>query len=104
MIPLPAFVAACHGAGVPVIVDAAAEYGWRDIVAAGADLVLFSAQKPLGGPTAGIVAGRRSLVRACYAQQRGMDAVIESLHSLTQQYGDRFEATQLGNHHSQDRK
>ena len=31
--------------------------GWRGIVAAGADLVLFSAQKPLGGPTAGIVAG-----------------------------------------------
>ena len=50
MIPLPAFVATCHGAGVPVIVDAAAEYGWRDTVAAGADLVLFSAQKPLGEP------------------------------------------------------
>ena len=72
MIPLPAFVAACHGAGVPVIVDAAAEYGWRDVVATGADLVLFSAQKPLGGPTAGIIAGRRQLVRACYAQQRGI--------------------------------
>ena len=72
MIPLPDFVAACHGAGVPVIVDAAGEYGWRDFVATGADLVLFSAQKPLGGPTAGIIAGRRQLVRACYAQQRGI--------------------------------
>ncbi|MFO1061956.1 MAG: aminotransferase class V-fold PLP-dependent enzyme [Dongiaceae bacterium] len=72
MIALPAFAAACHAAGVPVIVDAAAEYGWREVLAAGADLVLFSAQKAIGGPTAGIVAGRRDLVRACYAQSRGI--------------------------------
>ena len=72
MIALPAFVAACHAAAVPVIVDADAEYGWREILAAGADLVLFSAQKAIGGPTAGIVAGRRDLVRACYAQSRGI--------------------------------
>jgi L-seryl-tRNA(Ser) seleniumtransferase len=26
----------------------------------------------MGGPTAGIIAGRRDLVRACYAQQRGI--------------------------------
>jgi L-seryl-tRNA(Ser) seleniumtransferase len=72
MIALPAFIAACHAAGVPVIVDAAAEYGWREMLAAGADLVLFSAQKAIGGPTAGIIAGRRELVRACYAQSRGI--------------------------------
>jgi L-seryl-tRNA(Ser) seleniumtransferase len=72
MIALPAFVAACHAADVPVIVDAAAEYGWREMLAAGADLVVFSGQKAIGGPTAGIVAGRRALVRACYAQSRGV--------------------------------
>jgi uncharacterized pyridoxal phosphate-dependent enzyme len=95
MIPLPAFVAACHGAGVPVIVDAAAEYGWRETIAAGADLVLFSAQKPLGGPTAGIIAGRRSLVRACYAQQRGIgrpmkagkEAVVGTIAALSRWAG-----------------
>lgn len=72
MIPLPQFIRICHARKVPVIVDAAAEYGWRELIAAGADLVLFSAQKALGGPTAGIIAGRRDLVRACHAQQRGI--------------------------------
>src|SRR5262245_21903266 len=50
MIPLPLYVETCHVRGVPVVVDAAAEYGWRDMLATGADLVLFSAQKALGGP------------------------------------------------------
>lgn len=72
MIPFAPFAAACREAGVPVIVDAAAEYGWRGFLDDGADLVVFSAQKAIGGPTAGIVAGRRDLVRACYAQQRGI--------------------------------
>jgi uncharacterized pyridoxal phosphate-dependent enzyme len=72
MIRLAEFAIACHEVGIPVIVDAAAEYDWSGILSAGADLLLFSAQKALGGPTAGIVAGRRDLVRACYAQQRGV--------------------------------
>jgi L-seryl-tRNA(Ser) seleniumtransferase len=72
MIDLTRFCAICHAAGVPVIVDAAAEYGWRSFLEVGADLLLFSAQKPMGGPTAGIIAGRREFVRACHAQQRGI--------------------------------
>ncbi len=90
MIALPDFAAACHAVGVPVIVDAAAEYDWRGCLAAGADLVIFSAQKAMGGPTAGVVAGRRDLVRACYAQQRGIgrpmkagkEAVIGAMAAL----------------------
>ncbi|WP_051660748.1 aminotransferase class V-fold PLP-dependent enzyme [Bosea sp. 117] len=72
MLPLAHIVSEAHAAGVPVIVDAAAEYGWPELIAAGADLVLFSAQKALGGPTAGIIAGRAGLVRACAAQQHGV--------------------------------
>jgi L-seryl-tRNA(Ser) seleniumtransferase len=71
-IPLPDFIAACHAHDVPVIVDAAAEYDMRGFVAAGADLVITSAHKFLGGLTAGIVAGRKDLVRAGYLQNLGI--------------------------------
>lgn len=71
-IPLPDFVGICHERGVPVIVDAASEYDLRGFLAAGADLVVYSAHKFLGGPTAGIVAGRKDLVRAAYLQNHGI--------------------------------
>ena len=71
-IALPAFVEICHERGVPVIVDAASEYDLRGFLAAGADLVVYSAHKFLGGPTAGLVAGRKELVRAAYLQNHGI--------------------------------
>lgn len=82
-IPFGRFVEICHGAGVPVIVDAASEYDLRGFIAKGADLVLYSAHKFLGGPTGGIVAGKRDFVRAAYLQNigigRGMKIGKESI-------------------------
>ena len=71
-IPLPEFCRVCHADGVPVIVDAASEYDLKGFLAAGADIVVYSAHKFLGGPTAGIVAGRKDLVRATYLQSHGI--------------------------------
>jgi L-seryl-tRNA(Ser) seleniumtransferase len=71
-IPLARFVEACHRRGVPVIVDAASEYDLRGFIAAGADIAIYSAHKFLGGLTAGIVAGRKDLVRAAYLQNSGI--------------------------------
>jgi L-seryl-tRNA(Ser) seleniumtransferase len=69
---LEEFAAICHGRNVPVIVDAASEYDLRGFLAAGADLVCYSAHKFMGGPTAGIVAGRKDLVRATFLQNMGI--------------------------------
>ena len=72
MLTLRRFSEIAHAHGVPVIVDAAAEYGLRRFIAEGADVALYSAHKFLRAPTAGIVAGRRDLVRAAYLQNGGI--------------------------------
>lgn len=76
-IPLPTFIAICHDRGVPVIVDAASEYDLRQFLELGADLVIYSGHKFLGGPTSGIVAGRKDLVRAVYLQNRGIGRAMK---------------------------
>lgn len=71
-IPLKVFCEVCHARGVPVIVDAASEYDLTGFLADGADIVLYSGHKFLGGPTSGIVAGAKDRVRDTYLQNRGI--------------------------------
>ena len=71
-VPLVTFIEVAHSRGVPVIVDAASEYDLRMFLEQGADLVIYSGHKFLGGPTSGIVAGSKALIRACYLQNRGI--------------------------------
>ncbi len=61
-----------HGCDVPVIVDGASEYDLRGFLGRGADVAVYSAHKFLGGPTAGVVAGRKELVRAAWLQNHGI--------------------------------
>jgi len=77
LIDLRTFCTVCHEAGVPVVVDAASEYDLRGFLSQGADLVLYSAHKFLGGLTAGIIAGGLDLVRACYIQERGIGRAMK---------------------------
>jgi L-seryl-tRNA(Ser) seleniumtransferase len=75
---LPAIVETCRRHRLKVIVDAAAQLppasNLRAFVAAGADLVVFSGGKAIGGPQAsGILAGRRDLVASALLQQLDMD-------------------------------
>ena len=77
MLDLSEFVALCHARKVPVIVDAASEYDLKGFLADGADLVIYSGHKFLGGPTTGIIAGRRDLVEACRLQNSGIGRAMK---------------------------
>ena len=77
-VPLPEVCAIAHERGVPVIVDAAAELppraNLRRFIGEGADLVVFSGGKAIGGPQAsGILAGRADLIASVALQHQDMD-------------------------------
>lgn len=72
MLPLATCMGICHSRDIPVLVDAAAEEEIGAYVAMGADLVAYSGGKAFGGPTSGFVVGKRELIRACRAQERGV--------------------------------
>ncbi|PYE23976.1 L-seryl-tRNA(Sec) selenium transferase [Rhizobium sp. PP-CC-3A-592] len=84
LLNLKEFVEIAHARGVPVIVDAASEYDLKIFLAQGADIALYSGHKFLGGPTSGIVAGRKDLVRNAFLQNmgigRGMKVGKESIY------------------------
>jgi D-glucosaminate-6-phosphate ammonia-lyase len=78
--PLAEVVKVAHDAGVPVIVDAAAQLppqaNLRRFIEIGADLVAFSGGKALNGPQGtGILAGRRDLIMAAALQHLDLDIV-----------------------------
>jgi uncharacterized pyridoxal phosphate-dependent enzyme len=71
-------VAEAHLRGVPTIIDGAAQdMRIGELLATGADLVLVSAHKYLASPTAGLVIGRRDLVEAVRAQQKGIGRAMK---------------------------
>jgi len=89
--PLPEVVRVARTAGVPVLVDAAAQLppaaNLRRFVAEGADLVCFSGGKALGGPGAsGILAGRRDLVASALLQMLDLDLPEEQFR-LPEEFG-----------------
>ncbi|GAB3502070.1 PLP-dependent transferase [Amycolatopsis cihanbeyliensis] len=71
-VSLEEMVARGRERSVPVIVDAAGESDLQRWLASGADLVIYSGPKMLGGPTSGFVCGRADLVAACRAQYDGI--------------------------------
>ena len=75
---LPMVITTLRAHQLPVIVDAAAQLPPREnlrrFIEAGADLVLFSGGKAIGGPQAsGILAGRRELIGSALVQMMDMD-------------------------------
>jgi L-seryl-tRNA(Ser) seleniumtransferase len=64
-------------AGVPVIVDAAAETDVLPFLQAGASIVISSGHKAMGAPTSGLLCGRKELIRACYLQNWGIGRAMK---------------------------
>jgi len=91
---LPQVTACAKKAGVPVIVDAAAEVppleNLKRFLDEGADLVTFSGGKAIRGPqSSGMILGRADLIQACAANDspnmgigRGMKAAKEEIVGL----------------------
>jgi L-seryl-tRNA(Ser) seleniumtransferase len=78
-IDLAAAVAAAHRRGVPAVIDGAAQdLRIQELLATGADLVIVSAQKYLASPTAGLVIGRRDLVGAVRAHEKGVGRAMKA--------------------------
>lgn len=77
-VPLEAFVEVAHAAGVPVVVDMAAEeHMLPKVIASGADIVIASGHKHFRAPTSGIMAGKLALMQAAYAQNRGIGRAMK---------------------------
>jgi D-glucosaminate-6-phosphate ammonia-lyase len=79
---LATIVAVARESNLPVIVDAAAELppasNLRAFIAAGADLVVFSGGKAIGGPSAsGVLCGRRRLIGSALLQQLDLDYTFD---------------------------
>lgn len=72
MLLLNDFVAVARQAGLPLIVDAAAEEDLRAYVAAGANMVVYSGAKALDAPTSGFITGERHWIACCKAQHNGI--------------------------------
>jgi L-seryl-tRNA(Ser) seleniumtransferase len=77
LVPLERCVAISGAAGVPVIVDAAAETDVRPFLQAGAAIVISSGHKAMGAPTSGLLCGRKELIRACYLQNWGIGRAMK---------------------------
>lgn len=80
---LPEVAAIARRSGLPLLVDAAAELppsgNLRRFIDEGADLVVFSGGKAIGGPMAsGILCGRRPLIASALLQQLDLDFEFDS--------------------------
>jgi uncharacterized pyridoxal phosphate-dependent enzyme len=78
-IDFKAAIAIAHKHGIPAIIDGAAQdFRMHDLLQTGADLLIVSAQKYLGGPTAGLLVGRQTMVAAVRAQEKGIGRAMKA--------------------------
>lgn len=62
---------------LPLIIDGAAEDDFKKYIALGADIVIYSGGKALGGPTSGFICGKREYMEACRRQYKGIGRAMK---------------------------
>lgn len=77
MLSLEETISSAHKYNIPVIVDAAAETDLDRYARSGADLVVFSGHKAIGGPTSGMIIGSKDRIRACQMQDKGIARMMK---------------------------
>jgi seryl-tRNA(Sec) selenium transferase len=82
VIGMAAFIWACRTAGRPALVLDLTGEGPLAALDAGADLVLLDPATAFAAPSAGLVAGRASLLAACETQRRGLGAMFQAEPAL----------------------
>jgi L-seryl-tRNA(Ser) seleniumtransferase/D-glucosaminate-6-phosphate ammonia-lyase len=76
-LPLSEVLDMAHERHAPVIVDAAAEMDLKVYVGLGAELVVYSGQKAIGGPTSGLLVGKSAYVEMARAQLGGIGRAMK---------------------------
>lgn len=105
LLPLPIVAEIAHDKNIPVVVDGAIIYDLSLPLRQGADLVAVSGHKMLEGPTSGLAYGCKSLVRACYLQERGIArpmkvgkesiaGVLKALETYAERDHERYRSSQ----------
>lgn len=66
-----------HSLEVPVIIDAAAEEDLRVYIEKGADIVIYSGSKAIGGPTSGLIIGKKKYIDMILLQNKGIGRAMK---------------------------
>lgn len=77
MLSLEKTIEIAHQHHVPVIVDAAAETDLSYYAKSGADYVVFSGHKAIGGPTSGLIVGSERRMKNCRIQDKGVARMMK---------------------------
>lgn len=62
---------------LPLIIDGAAEDNFKKYIELGAEIVIYSGGKALGGPTSGFICGKRKYMEACRMQYKGIGRAMK---------------------------
>jgi len=77
MQPIEEMVEIAKSNNIPLIIDAAAEEDLKKYIGMGADIVIYSGGKALGGPTSGFICGKKELMTAARKQYKGIGRAMK---------------------------